>query len=102
MTTCSSPRIVRLNARTTPVEEPERSLLAPLGGELVEIEGATDEEILDACRNADAILIVAAYLRAPVIRGLTRCRLISRMGTGIDKIDIEAATRKGIDRKSVV
>ncbi|NQT93450.1 MAG: hypothetical protein HQ559_11875 [Lentisphaerae bacterium] len=41
-------------------------------------------------------MIVSAHLRAPVVAKLGRCRLISRMGTGVDKIDIEEATRRGI------
>jgi D-3-phosphoglycerate dehydrogenase len=87
---------VRLNARTLPVSETEHSLLATLDAELIEVEGATDAEVLAACRDADAILIVSAYLRGHVIDELTRCKIISRIGTGVDKIDIDAATRKGI------
>lgn len=96
MQTIHAPRIVRLNARTLPLSAEERATLAALGGELVEVEGAGDGEALSACRDADAILIVSAYLRGPVIEQLTQCKIISRIGTGVDKIDIAAATRKGI------
>ncbi len=92
----ATPLIVRLNARTMPMEPLERGVLAPLAGRLLEIEGATDAEILDACRDADAILVVSASLRGHVIGGLTRCKILSRIGTGVDKIDIAAATAKGI------
>jgi len=91
-----APVVVRLNACTLPMDKTERSLLAALGARVIEIEGSTDDEILEACREAEAILISAAYLRTPVIRGLTRCKIISRIGTGVDKIDLEEATRKGI------
>jgi len=96
MPTCPSPRIVRLNANTSPLSESERQLLATLNATIIEVEGATDAEVLAACRDADAIMIVSAYLRAPVIRELTRCKIISRIGTGVDKIDIEEATRQSI------
>ncbi len=96
MQACLHPRIVRLNAQTMPPSAEERSILLALGGEFVEVEGATDAEALAACRHADAILIISAYLRGPVIEQLTRCKIISRIGTGVDKIDIVAATRKGI------
>jgi D-3-phosphoglycerate dehydrogenase len=92
----TSPTIVRLNARTMPMTDLARELLAPLSPRLVEIEGSDDAEILAACREADAILIVSAYLRGPVIERLARCKVISRIGTGIDKIDLAAATRQGI------
>jgi len=91
-----TPLVVRLNAVTSPMDAVERGILAEISARVVEIEGATDEEILAAARDADAIMIVSAYLRGPVIEALARCRVISRLGTGVDKIDIAAATRKGI------
>ncbi|MHB0935019.1 MAG: C-terminal binding protein [Armatimonadota bacterium] len=91
-----TPLVVRLNAITSPMDAVERGILAEIDVRVVEIEGATDEEILNAARDADAIMIVSAYLRGPVIEALTRCRVISRLGTGTDKIDITAATAKGI------
>ncbi len=96
MPVCSSPRVVRLNAHTWPTAEIERNLLAPFDAEFIESEGATDEEILSVCRDADAIVVVSSWLRGTVIAALTRCKIISRMGTGVDKIDIGAATQKGI------
>lgn len=80
------PHIVRLNAHTFPMIAEERQVLAGLPHCLVEVEGATDAEALAACRDAEAVMIISAYLRAPVIRELTRCRIISRLGTGVDKI----------------
>jgi D-3-phosphoglycerate dehydrogenase len=74
----------------------ERRILDEIRAQVLEIEGAGDAEIQAAAKDADAILIVSAYLRAPVIRGLTRCKIISRIGTGVDKIDVAQATRQGI------
>lgn len=91
-----SPLIVRLNACSFPMHETERAVLATLNPRIVEIEGAPDAEILAAGREADAILVLSAYLPAPVIGGLSRCKIISRIGTGVDKIAIEEATRRGI------
>lgn len=96
METSRVPMVVRLNATTMPMDDEERSLLATLGGHLVEVEGATDEEIVASAREADAIMVVSAYMRGPVIAQLRRCRVISRLGTGVDKIDIDQATRQGI------
>jgi len=95
-TTCTSPCVVRLNAETLPMSGEERALLAARNITLVEVEGGSDAEVLAACRDADAIMIVSAYLRTHVVRELTRCKIISRLGTGVDKIDIDEATRRGI------
>lgn len=91
-----APKIVRLNANTLPMGATEREILAALSPLLIEIEGSTDAEIVEACRDADAILIVSGYLHAPVIREMTGAKIISRIGTGVDKIDIAAATCQGI------
>jgi phosphoglycerate dehydrogenase-like enzyme len=87
---------VRLNAVTFPVTEDERSILARAGCRVRELEGTTDAEITAAVADADAVMLVAAYLRAPVIGAMRRCRVISRLGTGVDKIDLDEATRRGI------
>jgi D-3-phosphoglycerate dehydrogenase len=90
------PRIVRLNCQTSPLTADERQDLATLTPALAEVEGGDDEEVLAACRDADAVLVVSAYLRGPVIREFRCCKIISRLGTGVDKIDLAEATRKGI------
>ena len=91
-----NPIVARLNVVTFPMTDTERQILSAIHAEIIELEGATDDEILDVAENADALMIVSAYLRAPVIRKLKRLKVISRMGTGTDKIDIEEATRCGI------
>lgn len=90
------PIILRLNALTTPMSDVERRVLAPLDAEIVEIEGDTDEEILEKGAEADAIMVISAYLHGMVIRQLGKLKLISRLGTGVDKIDIKEATRQGV------
>jgi len=92
----SRPLVVRLNAKTCAMIPEERAILADAGAQVVEIEGTTDEEIIAAARDCDALMVVSAYVRANVIGAMHRCRLIARLGTGVDKIDIEAARRAGV------
>jgi D-3-phosphoglycerate dehydrogenase len=87
---------VRLNAITYPVEPGERDELARVGSEFVAIEGQRHDEILEAAADCDALLVVAAYVPGSVIERLTCCRVISRLGAGTDRIDVETATRCGI------
>src|SRR5207244_6680382 len=87
---------VRLNAITYPVEPGERAELARVGSEFVAIEGQRPDVILDAAADCDALLVVSAYVPGSVIERLSRCRVISRLGAGTDRIDIDAATRSGI------
>lgn len=90
------PVILRLNARTFPVHPIEKEILDPLHVQWIEIEGDNDDEILGSGRHADAVMIVSAYLHGPVIYRMENLKVIARLGTGVDKIDIDEATRQGI------
>ena len=89
-------KAVRLNAKTYPVNPEERAELSRAGAELVCIEGKAGDEMIDAACDCDALLVVSSKVRAPVIRNLTRCRTIARLGSGTDNIDVDAATECGI------
>lgn len=89
-------KAVRLNATTYPTEVVEREELAHVGADLTEIEGQRPEEILAAAEDCDALLVVSSSIPCEVIARLKKCRVISRLGAGTDKIDIAAATRMGI------
>jgi D-3-phosphoglycerate dehydrogenase / 2-oxoglutarate reductase len=88
--------VVRLNAATFPMSPRERAILSEAGLSVQEVEGATDGEVAAAVAEADAVMIISSYLRTASIAGMKRCRVISRVGTGVDKIDVEEATRRGI------
>jgi D-3-phosphoglycerate dehydrogenase len=49
-----------------------------------------------AIADADALLVQFATVGPPLIKALTRCRVISRYGIGVDMIDLPAASRAGI------
>jgi D-3-phosphoglycerate dehydrogenase len=87
---------VRLNATTYPVEPDEQAELERAGASFVAIEGQPPSEVLAAARDCDALLVVSAKVPADLIEQLTRCRVIARLGAGTDRIDVAAATRRGI------
>ena len=88
-----SAKILRLNAVTAPPGPEERRILASVEADIVEVEQPDECDCLD---QIDAVMIISAYLPGELIKKLTRCRIISRMGTGCDKIDIQEATAQGI------
>ena len=71
-----------------------RDVLSGIGADLYVAERA--DAILDVAREADAVLVTYAKLTAETIRQLTRCRIISRFGIGVDNVDVPAATAAGI------
>ena len=87
---------VRLNADTYPIDPAEQTELDRCGARLTAVEGQQPNEILAAAAECDALLIVSAYVPGPVIERLTRCRVLARLGAGVDRIDITTATRCGI------
>jgi D-3-phosphoglycerate dehydrogenase len=88
-------RAARLDCGLFPVSDRERELLKEAGvTELVEIEGYDTEEVVAA--DPQAILVISGYVPRKTIERLEHCQVIIRLGIGYDKIDLEAATEKGI------
>ncbi|MFH1624811.1 MAG: C-terminal binding protein [Pseudomonadota bacterium] len=56
----------------------------------------TEQEIIAAASDADAVLTVLQPFGRKVIEKLTRCKLIHCIGIGYDGIDVKAATEYGI------
>ena len=74
----------------------ERPVIEAAGLRLIAAQCTTEDEVIDAARDADAIIAQYAPVGARAIDALTRCRVIARYGIGIDSIDVAAATRHGI------
>lgn len=76
----------------------ERSILEPLGAELALAPAADEETLAREAASAAAIMTVYARVTAPVVDSAARagCRIIARYGVGYDNVDVEAATRHGI------
>ncbi len=89
-------RTVRLNAALMPVRPVEAALCREYGLAPTCVEAHTPEEIISNVAGCDAIFVVSAALPRAVIESLTRCQVISRMGNGTDRIDVGAATERGI------
>jgi D-3-phosphoglycerate dehydrogenase / 2-oxoglutarate reductase len=74
----------------------ERAIIEGAGLELTAAQCKTEEEVIDVAGNADAIIAQYATIGAKAIGALTRCQVIARYGTGVDIVDVDAATRRGI------
>jgi len=75
----------------------EREGLAEFAGDLVSYGVLnTPEKIIEACHDADAVLIPGARFTREVIGRLEKCRALVRYGIGYDTIDVPAATEHGV------
>jgi D-3-phosphoglycerate dehydrogenase len=70
-----------------------------IGGKLYTIICNTEEELITATRDADAIMTSTECpppFTRKVIGELSRCRVIHNIGAGYEKLDVPAATDHGI------
>lgn len=74
----------------------EEAVLAPTGARIRYLDGLDAADAPAALRAADALMVTIQPVTAAVIGTLGRCRIISRVGVGLDNIDIPAATARSI------
>ncbi|MGN6751403.1 MAG: C-terminal binding protein [Intrasporangium sp.] len=74
----------------------ERAIIEQAGFELVAAQCKTEDEVIEVAHEAVAVVAQYATISARVIGELPHCRVIARYGTGVDIVDVEAATQHGI------
>lgn len=74
----------------------ERSILEPIGAEVVGLQDRSGADLVRLAGDADALLQQYATITAETIRGLPSCKVIARYGIGVDIIDVDAAAAAGI------
>lgn len=89
-------KVVAVTDSVFPDLDPTREVLAKIGADLEIAKDPRPEAILQVVRDADAVLTTYAKLTGDLITKMTRCRVISRFGIGVDNVDIVSATESGI------
>jgi D-3-phosphoglycerate dehydrogenase len=74
----------------------ERAIIEGAGFRLVAADCKTEDDVIEVARDADALIAQYATVGARAIDALTRCKVIARYGTGVDIVDVAAATHRGI------
>jgi D-3-phosphoglycerate dehydrogenase / 2-oxoglutarate reductase len=74
----------------------ERAIIEGAGLRLEAAQCKSEDDVIAAARDADAIIAQYATVGAKAIGALTRCEVIARYGTGTDIVDVDAATLHGI------
>lgn len=83
--------------------ETERAALAEIGYQLEQAPASDVATLERAARAAAGILVCYAQLPERVVRAAASagCRIIARYGIGVDNVDVDAATRAGIQVTNV-
>ncbi len=74
----------------------EEEVLGAAGHEVVRAACTSAEDVIAAGAGADALLVQWAPITAAVLEALPTVRVVSRLGIGVDMVDVEAATRLGV------
>ena len=74
----------------------EKALIEGAGHTLVARVASTPDEIITNAADADAIVTQYCSIDETIISKLQRCRMIIKYGIGINNIDAEAASKRGI------
>jgi len=74
----------------------ERSVLEPIGAEVIGLQCKTGEDIAELAADADVILQQYAKIFRETLSKLKNCKAICRYGTGVDIVDVEAAYEFGM------
>jgi D-3-phosphoglycerate dehydrogenase len=73
-----------------------RQALTEYDVEFVPVYPLDAPELLHSLARADVLLVALQPVTPQVMDAMPKCRLISRLGVGVDNIDVPAATARGI------
>ncbi len=59
---------------------------------IVRLQTRDPEELIPHVTDADALIVQWATINRKVIESMTRCKIISRYGIGVDMVDLQAAS----------
>ena len=86
--------------RTTPLRAAppphDLEVFGKIGAEYVTQHCPTEDDLIATIHDADAVICVFEPFTRKVIERLTKMRVISQIGIGLDPIDLDAATDHGI------
>ncbi|XP_028821145.1 D-3-phosphoglycerate dehydrogenase-like [Denticeps clupeoides] len=74
-----------------------RSILQENGIEVTERQNMSKDELLAEIKNYDGLIVRSATkVTAEVVRAAGALKIIGRAGTGVDNVDVDAATKNGV------
>jgi D-3-phosphoglycerate dehydrogenase len=74
----------------------EQRIMEAAGCELSTFQCKTEQQVIEAAKDSDAVLVQFAPITRAVIEQLDRCKIIVRYGVGTDNVDIDAARSRAI------
>ncbi len=85
-------RVDNLKRRSVDPMVEEKAELDKVGAKLILVDADTEDEVIAAATDADAIITGAARITRRVMESLPKLKVVVRYGVGYDTIDVPAAT----------
>ncbi len=74
----------------------ERDILEGIGAEVIGLQSKAQEDLFEAARDCAAMINQYARVGRETISRMQKCEVIARYGVGVDIVDVDAATERGI------
>lgn len=74
----------------------ERRVLNTIQVDIYHVPELDSPEAVDLLANASALMVTIEEVSADLLAKMGKCRIVSRVGTGLDAIDVKAATSQGV------
>lgn len=79
-----------------PDNDIEKSILEPIGAEVIGLHCKDGRHIDELAKDADALMVQYAKVDGSTIENLNKLKVIARYGIGVDIVDVATACNKGI------
>ncbi len=89
-------RVVVTDRKYPDLEDPYGDIVRAAGGEIEYADFETEADLLEGLDDANVVLLSKAPMTREVIKQLDDVRSLIRLGTGVDSINLKAATEYGI------
>lgn len=80
----------------------EKAILEAAGAEVIALQAKTEDDLAALAPDCAAMINQYARVGSDTIARMRKCEVIARYGVGVDIVDVEAATRKGIQVTNVL
>lgn len=74
----------------------ERDILEAVGAEVIALQAKSETDLFEVAPTCAAMMNQYARVGHETISRMKKCEVIARYGVGVDIVDVEAATRRGI------
>lgn len=88
--------IVKITDCDHPSVDIERNVISRISADMSLHQCKTEEDLIQECADADALINQYAPLTRKVLSQLKNCKVIVRYGVGVNNVDLEAASEYGI------